>query len=164
MSKPDLSRRHGVKKTRADRDAEEKERKKNIWEAKLNKENLEKLLLELVSLEKAKFLSPAQKERKRLVEKMVADLEKREKAAKGGDDEKEERESTASEEEPVSFFSDGFTDKASLDTRTFVPRAIKRKKTEAVSAADLIAIEERKLLAASNSAEQDDNDFLDSLM
>lgn len=69
-----LKRKFGFKETTEDRKKRAEDEKKEKWRKRLQKENVEKLQMEHKSLCVASFLSPPQKERKRLVERMIRDL------------------------------------------------------------------------------------------
>ncbi|ESL05964.1 hypothetical protein TRSC58_06369 [Trypanosoma rangeli SC58] len=74
-----VSKRGAVEGRRAER--------RRVWEEKLDRADFVKLQTELGSLSRAVFLTPQQNERKRLVGRMVRDLEERTRAALGGEGE-----------------------------------------------------------------------------
>ncbi|EPY28092.1 hypothetical protein STCU_05305 [Strigomonas culicis] len=171
--KVNLSRKHGFKETREEREEREKSEKAIKWNAKLDKEDVVKLEKELESLRRATFLTPQQKKRQRLVERLVTDLNRREGINK--------KNSTINDHDDVpdnsvsvSDYSDDETDTIPLEVFTagqrsadvFVPRSVRirkeihLRKPVSVSTAEL---EEQKILQATRET-SDMEDFLDSLM
>lgn len=164
----DQTRRHGFKETKEQYELRRKQEKQLKWDEKLSRESLDKLNKELDSLERATFLAPQQNERKRLVVRMVRDLEARAKPVT-------EAEPVAAKESsppPDSDSDDDFLFSSSAITRDedkqlFVPRKLRRKEEPVVAEAPKTAQQtaedaERELLEAGD-AEENLDAFLDSL-
>ncbi|CAJ1012128.1 hypothetical protein Q4I28_007441 [Leishmania naiffi] len=158
----DHSRKFGFKETREQYQQRKKQEKHLKWTEKLSKENIGKLHTELESLKRARFLAPQQNERKRLVHRMIQDLEATE------NKEPEEAPAVAptpsivdSDSDDDLFFSKRTTTNDE-NKRLFVPRSIRRKvekkKTERTTQ-QLADEAERELLTA-----QHDNDDIDSFL
>lgn len=165
----DQSRKFGFKETREQYEQRKKQEKQSKWAERLGKENLDKLQAELASLERARFLAPQQNERKRLVQRMIKDLEV-------GD------ENVATSETPVAEQAAPPADSDSDDEllfargtatndeniRLFVPRSIRRKAEEKAPEEEKKTVEqlaeeaEKELLAAAGSGDDLDA-YLDSL-
>ncbi|KEG11971.1 hypothetical protein DQ04_02101050 [Trypanosoma grayi] len=88
----DERRLHGFRLTKKEVEERRRAEKLRKWNEKLEQSDLVKLKKELDSLHQARFLAPQQNERKRLVERMIRDLERRELkccSEDGGADEKQ---------------------------------------------------------------------------
>lgn len=167
-SSVDQNRRFGFKETKEQYELRRKQEKQSKWEEKLNRESLDKLRKELDSLERATFLAPQQNERKRLVVRMVRDLEAREKPVT------EEKPAAAKEKSPPpdSDSDDDFLFSSSAITRDedkqlFIPRKLRKKEepvvAETAKSAQQVAEEaERELLVAREDDDEIDA-FLDTL-
>ncbi|ORC84142.1 uncharacterized protein TM35_000481030 [Trypanosoma theileri] len=73
----DEARRHGFRLTKKELEDRRKSEKIRKWNERLDREDIVKLRAELDSLNRATFLAPHQCERKRLVERLIRDLERR---------------------------------------------------------------------------------------
>ncbi|KAG5479522.1 hypothetical protein LSCM1_04788 [Leishmania martiniquensis] len=163
----DQSRKFGFKETREQFQQRKRQERDLKWKEKLSREDLSKLRLELESLSRARFLAPQQNERKRLVHRMIQDLE-----AISNKEPEKEAPLTASTLSPVDSDSDDDlflargTATSDEHRGLFVPRSIRRKqvekKPEKKTPQEIAEEAEKKLLATL----QDDHDldsFLDSL-
>ncbi|KAG5505836.1 hypothetical protein JKF63_05172 [Porcisia hertigi] len=164
----DQSRKFGLKESREQYQQRRKEEKHLKWTNKLSKEDLGKLQTELDSLNRARFLAPQQNERKRLVQRMIRDLEATE------NEKSEVMPTVAPTQSTVDSDSDDdllfSKDTVTNDEhkRLFVPRSVRRKpeikpSEEKKSSQRLAENAEKELLAA---VHDDDNteSFLDSLL
>eukprot|EP00796_Vickermania_ingenoplastis_P010124 gene10124-7088_t len=162
--KPEQKRKFGFKETREERNEREDQEKKDRWKRRLEKENQKKLLLELDSLNRAAFLSPHQRERKCLVERMIRDLAAENKSTvKSGNQQGNnpvlESGNQAEDEEESIFekFSEARTD-------IFRPRILRRKETFSRSPENVAKDAEKKLLDLAKSIREEDlDDFFDTL-
>lgn len=165
----DQARRFGFKETREQYESRKKQEKQLKWDEKLSKENLSKLREELDSLERARFLAPQQNERKRLVSRMIRDLE-----AKNKPTAVEERvEKTEPQPAPDSDSDDDdflFSRKSGApdeNKRLFVPRNLRKKEevnpAETTTTVQQTAEEAEKELLASRQDDDDLDAFLDAL-
>lgn len=162
----DQSRKFGFKETREQYQQRKRQEKQLKWTEKLSKEDLGKLQMELESLKRARFLAPQQNERKRLVHRMIRDLE----AAENKEPE-EETPVVATTPSAVDSDSDEdiFFTKGTLTNdehkRLFIPRSIRKKPEEKKcekTAQQLAEEAERELLAAVHN-DDDLDSFLNSL-
>lgn len=167
-SAAEQSRRFGFKETREQYEHRKKQEKQTKWNEKLSKESLGKLREELDSLERARFLAPQQNERKRLVLRMVKDLEAKDKPVK-------EEEPVVKKEAPPPPDSDSdddliFSRSATThdeDKQLFVPRALRKKEevtaVEVTKTEQQVAEEAEKELLAAREGDNDLDAFLDAL-
>ncbi|CCW70392.1 unnamed protein product [Phytomonas sp. Hart1] len=162
----ELTRKHGFKESRTERKMRLKHEKEEKWGNKLQKEDLSKLAKELDSLVRAKFLSPQQKERKRLVEKMINSLEKK------NEDEKEPLQSPVLSSSQSSVFEEDLifkaddNEKETHDALSFLPRCFKsrRKNVDEIPELSKSQQAEKQLLEAVAADDDDQEAFLASLI
>ncbi|CCW62908.1 unnamed protein product [Phytomonas sp. EM1] len=162
----ELKRKHGFKESRTERQERLKQEKQLKWVTKLQKEDLGKLERELDSLMRAEFLSPQQKERKRLVEKMVNTLRKI------NDDEKVPVTEPVLSSSPSSVVNEDFMmiveDKENepSDALIFVPRSFKskRRNVEEIPESTKAKKAEKLLLEAAAEDDDDQEAFFASLI
>ncbi|RNE97812.1 uncharacterized protein Tco025E_09447 [Trypanosoma conorhini] len=77
-------RRHGFRVSKREIEERRRVEKRRKWDERLDRADLVRLQTELGSLNRAVFLTPQQGARKRLLGRMVRDLEQRTRAASGG--------------------------------------------------------------------------------
>ncbi|KAG5502536.1 hypothetical protein JIQ42_05417 [Leishmania sp. Namibia] len=163
----DQSRKFGFKETREQYQQRKKQERHLKWMEKLSKEDLGKLHTELESLNRARFLAPQQNERKRLVHRMIRDLE-------ATNNKKPEKEAPLTVSTPSTTDSDSdddlFLAKGAVTSdehrRLFVPRSILRKQEEkkpVEKTAQQLADEAEENLLAALHEDDDLDSFLDSL-
>lgn len=176
----ELKRKFGFKESREDREKRLRDEKQQKWQTKLDRESLEKLQTELYSLERSTFLAPQQKERKRLVERMVSGLLKQKEIADRHDallaaEAEDTNDGTA--QAPLSEtdsdddiygvnVADAFT--GTTDVEAFVPRTVKSRRIEerqecAKDDTDDRLKAEQDLLTAMGNDDDDLDGFLDAL-
>lgn len=163
FSKPQQKRKFGFKESREDIKKRLQNEKKEKWKKKISKEDPAKLTIELESFLRASYLSPPQKERKRLVEKMLQEMNST-------------KERSDTEENKISFitappkeeekendlalvyanFSEGRND-------LFIPRSIRKDEKKQVSGDDLAKIAEKDILKTYDNDDGELDDFLNSL-
>ncbi|AYU78675.1 hypothetical protein conserved [Leishmania donovani] len=162
----DQSRKFGFKETREQYQQRKRQEKQLKWTVRLSREDLGKLKIELESLKRARFLAPQQNERKRLVQRMIRDLE-------AAENKEPEEETPVVATTPPAVDSDSDDDiffaKGTLvndeHKRLFIPRSIRRKPEEKnceKTAQQLAGEAEKELLAAVHD-DDDIDSFLDSL-
>ncbi|KAK7196756.1 hypothetical protein NESM_000615400 [Novymonas esmeraldas] len=164
----DQSRKFGFKESREQYEQRKKQEKQVKWNEKLAKEDLGKLQAELESLDRARFLAPQQNERKRLVLRMIRDMQPAE------DREPEVAAPVAarapspaeSDSDDDVLFAKGTTTNDE-HRRLFVPRSIRKKPEETKppeeKTAEQMAHEAEKELLAAVGGDEDVDAFLDSL-
>lgn len=164
----DQSRRFGFKETREQYEHRKKQEKQTKWDEKLSKENLSKLREELDSLERARFLAPQQNERKRLVSRMIKDLEAKNKPTAEVEPagQKEPLPSQNSDSDDDFLFAGGVS-AHDEDKRLFIPRTLRKKeepkKTEPVETTKQTAEEAEKALLEALKGNENFDTFLDTL-
>lgn len=164
----DQSRRFGFKETREQYEHRKKQEKQTKWDEKLSKENLSKLREELDSLERARFLAPQQNERKRLVSRMIKDLEAKNKPTAEVEPavQKEPLPSQNSDSDDDFLFAGGVS-AHDEDKRLFIPRTLRKKeepkKIEPVETTKQTAEEAEKALLEALKGNEDFDTFLDTL-
>ncbi|KPA78401.1 hypothetical protein ABB37_06510 [Leptomonas pyrrhocoris] len=164
----DQSRKFGFKESREQYEHRRKQEKQAKWDEKLSKENLNKLREELESLERARFLAPQQNERKRLVSRMIKDLEARYKPTKEVVPtlQKEPSPPQDSDSEDDILFSRNTTIHDE-DKRLFIPRTLRKKeeakRVDVADNAQQTAEEAEKELLAAREDDSDLDAFLDTL-
>ncbi|GET88451.1 hypothetical protein, conserved [Leishmania tarentolae] len=162
----DQSRKFGFKETREQYRERKKQEKQLKWTERLSKEDLGKLQIELESLKRARFLAPQQNERKRLVLRMIRELE----AAESKEAEKEEPAVVTtpsvveSDSDDDIFLADGRMTHDE-DKRLFIPRSIRRKPEDKKieKTPHQLAEEAERELLADVQGDEDIDSFLDSL-
>lgn len=179
VMKADQKRRFGFKETREEREKRLSAEKQLKWHERLAKEDLAKLEKELDSLHRASFLAPQQKERLRLVERMVSDL----RALRATNSHQNDNAATPTvvEAEKTPVISDSDEDSllgengdeggsgGRVDATVFVPRTLRRVKRSATrtekDGSDINAARaESELLAGNTNSTKEIDSFLESLM
>jgi phage-related minor tail protein len=167
----DQSRRFGFKESREQYEHRKKQEKQTKWIHKLSKENVCKLREELDSLERARFLTPQQNERKRLVTRMLRDLEAKNKPVEDMKPPLKKEHSppkdSDSDDDDGDFLFSRSASTSDEDKRLFVPRKLRKreevKTVGAVKTAQQIAEEAEKELLAAQDKDDDLDAFLDAL-
>lgn len=161
--KPQQKRKFGFKESREDLKKRLQSEKKEKWRKKLSQEDHGKLSSELKCLCKAVFLSPPQKERKRLVEKMLREMNSEKQTSIENENEKKMSIHEPEDEEKEDDFSVVYENFRERRNDFFVPRSLRKEETKNKSLKEVAEVAEKEILETCDQESGDLDDFLNNL-
>lgn len=162
-TKTEQKRKFGFKESRDDLKKRLQSEKKEKWRKKISQEDHGKLNSELKCLCKAAFLSPPQKERKRLVEKMLREMNSEKQTPIVSENEKELNILEPEDEKKEDDFSVVYDNFREGRNDIFVPRSLRKEETKKKSLKEVAEVAERQILETCDHESGDLDDFFRNL-